>query len=179
MHPDKRHPEASGCRCLIQPLSTEAILAGPAGEQAVLVRDSLLWSACAAQNLQQLKRLTLATDDPAAAAQAFANGASSRAETAGYDLLAVQPLSERLLQQVPSQPHLVHASGILALLACVKSSARASELPQSWTPAHVRCNEAKNLFASFHYTCPNALTSCSFRLGQPQPPFCSCCCGAS
>ncbi|KAK9861946.1 hypothetical protein WJX84_000126 [Apatococcus fuscideae] len=55
-------------RCLIQPLSTEAILAGPAGEQAVLVRDSLL----------------------------------CRAETAGYDLLAVQPLSERLLQQACS-----------------------------------------------------------------------------
>ncbi|KAK9835715.1 hypothetical protein WJX74_006544 [Apatococcus lobatus] len=89
-------------RCRLQPLSSEAILAGPGGEQALLVRKALPWAASPAQDLKQLKRLTLSTDDPAAAAQAFAGGASSRAETAGYDLLAVQPLSERLLQQACS-----------------------------------------------------------------------------
>lgn len=87
-------------RCRLQPLSSEAILAGPGGEQALLVRKALPWAACPAQDMKQLKRLTLSTDDPAAAAQAFARGATGCAETAGYDLLAVQPLSERLLQQV-------------------------------------------------------------------------------
>lgn len=47
--------------------------------------------------VQQLARLTLATDEAALAAAALAPGAPL---PAGYDLVAVQPLSERVLQQV-------------------------------------------------------------------------------
>lgn len=47
--------------------------------------------------VQQLSRLTLATDEAALAAAALAPGAPL---PAGYDVVAVQPLSERVLQQV-------------------------------------------------------------------------------
>ena len=51
--------------------------------------------------MQQLSRLTLAVDEAAVAAAAFAPGAPLPAE---YDIVAVQPLSERVLQQVsPAQ----------------------------------------------------------------------------
>lgn len=46
--------------------------------------------------LSQLTRLTLATEDPSAASQAFTG---THPAAASYDLLAVQPLSERVLQQ--------------------------------------------------------------------------------
>ena len=47
--------------------------------------------------MQQLSRLTLAVDEAAVAAAALAPGAPL---PAGYDIVAVQPLSERVLQQV-------------------------------------------------------------------------------
>jgi Xaa-Pro aminopeptidase len=46
--------------------------------------------------VQQLSRLTLVVDEAAAAAAALAPGAPL---PAGYDIIAVQPLSERVLQQ--------------------------------------------------------------------------------
>ena len=47
--------------------------------------------------LSQLTRLTLLTEDSSAAAQAFTG---TQAAAATYDVLAIQPLSERVLQQV-------------------------------------------------------------------------------
>ena len=54
--------------------------------------------------MQQLSRLTLAVDEAAVAAAALAPGAPL---PAGYDIVAVQPLSERVLQQVSPRAGLI------------------------------------------------------------------------
>lgn len=63
------------------------------------------------QQVQQLSRLTLAVDEAAVAAAALAPGAPL---PAGYDIVAVQPLSERVLQQV--SPCAGPARGLLSAL---------------------------------------------------------------
>ena len=50
------------------------------------------------QELKMLSRLTIAVEEPAAAAQLLS--APANAIAASHDILAVQPLSERVLQQV-------------------------------------------------------------------------------
>ena len=55
--------------------------------------------------LQQLSRLTFATAEAPLAATALA---PNSAITATYDVLGVQPLSERVLTQVPSHPSCAH-----------------------------------------------------------------------
>ena len=78
--------------------------------------------------LQQLTRLTLAADDPTLAAQL-----DGRPDvTSGYDVVAIEPLSERVLQQVrlccqgppvlPPPPPPAYLSCLDAKYACMASS---------------------------------------------------------
>lgn len=66
-------------------------------QNALHMQHGLPWKRGSSTDIQQLTRLTLATEDSPAAAQAF-TGAQSAAAT--YDLVAIRPLSERVLQQV-------------------------------------------------------------------------------
>lgn len=68
------------------------------------MQQGLPWKHNTLVNPRQLTRLTLSTEDSSAAAQAFIG---THAAANSYDLLAVQPTSERVLQQV-DEP-LLHA----------------------------------------------------------------------
>jgi hypothetical protein len=86
------------CRCNFSPLSLEALAAaGPDVQQALLFRHSLLWMHGGNQPIQQLCRITLCTDDASTAAAALLG---DNEIVASYDLVAVQPGSERVMQQV-------------------------------------------------------------------------------
>ena len=61
------------------------------------MQQGLPWKHGIALDTQQLTRLTLSTEDSSAAAQAFTG---AHAAASSFDLLAVQPMSERVLQQV-------------------------------------------------------------------------------
>ena len=81
------------------PLNIAALQSGTVDVQKARQHHQALNRKQSAQSdIQQLTRLTLATEDSTAAAQAFSGAHQGAAAT--YDLLAIQPLSERVLQQV-------------------------------------------------------------------------------
>ena len=84
-------------RCSIQPLNLASLQETSSLQNAVRMQQGLPWKHGTALDLQQLTRLTLSTEDSSAAAQAFTG---THAAARSYDLLAVQPMSERVLQQV-------------------------------------------------------------------------------
>jgi hypothetical protein len=61
------------------------------------MQQGLAWKHTSEASISQLTRLTLHTEDSSVAAQAFTG---AQAAAAGYDLLAIEPLSDRVLQQV-------------------------------------------------------------------------------
>ncbi|KAK9918607.1 hypothetical protein WJX75_005327 [Coccomyxa subellipsoidea] len=85
-------------RCTQQPIEAATLAAvGPGVAEALRSQQGLIRNGGAApRQLAQLSRLTVALEEAAAAAQLL--GASNPI-TASYDLLAVQPLSERVFQQ--------------------------------------------------------------------------------
>ena len=93
-------------RCSIQPLNLASLQGTSSLQNAVRMQQGLPWKHGTALNTQQLTRLTLSTEDSSAAAQAFTG---THAAASSYDLLAVQPMSERVLQQVQKSCYL-HAA---------------------------------------------------------------------
>ncbi|KAL3147192.1 hypothetical protein ABBQ32_002693 [Trebouxia sp. C0010 RCD-2024] len=83
-------------RCSIQPLNPESLQGTSGLHDAVRMQQGLPWKHNTLVNPRQLTRLTLSTEDSSAAAQAFIG---THAAANSYDLLAVQPTSERVLQQ--------------------------------------------------------------------------------
>ena len=81
------------CRCFLQAAAIPASAA---------LGGNLLRGSSHSHQLIQLSRLTIAFEEPAAAAQLLS--APADAIAASHDILAVQPLSERALQQVCSRP---------------------------------------------------------------------------
>lgn len=88
-------------RCNIQPLHLASLHGTSGMQEAVRMQQGLPWKHDARAILQQLSRLTLSTEDSSAAAQAFSG---MHAAASSYDLLAVQPMSERVLQQACKLP---------------------------------------------------------------------------
>lgn len=87
------------CRCCIPPLDIGGLQPTSSDMQDALhTQQGLPWKHSTLPDIQQLTRLTLATEDSTAAAQALSGSRQGTAAT--YDLLAIQPLSERVLQQV-------------------------------------------------------------------------------
>ena len=84
-------------RCSIQPLNLASLQGTSSLQDAVRMQQGLPWKHGTVLETQQLTRLTLSTEDSSAAAQAFTG---THAAASSYDLLAVQPMSERVLQQV-------------------------------------------------------------------------------
>lgn len=85
-------------KCSLPPLNLPALQAGNTDlQEALRMQQGLPWKHNKHTEIQQLTRLTLATEDSNAAAQAFTG---TRAVAATYDLLSIQPLSERVFQQV-------------------------------------------------------------------------------
>ena len=73
--------------------------AGPRVMEALRSQQGLIRDGGAAsRQFLQVSRLTVAVEEAAAAAQLLGG---PNPITASYDLLAVQPLSERVFQQVP------------------------------------------------------------------------------
>lgn len=66
-------------------------------QDAVRMQQGLPWKHGTHSDVQQLTRITLSTEDSSSAAQAFSG---THAAANSYHLLAVQPMSERVLQQV-------------------------------------------------------------------------------
>jgi len=66
-------------------------------QDALRMQQGLAWKHTSEASISQLTRLTLHTEDSSVAAQAFTG---AQAAAAGYDLLAIEPLSDRVLQQV-------------------------------------------------------------------------------
>ena len=86
------------CRCSIQPLNLTSLQSDSYSlQEALRMQQGLPWKSSSQATIKQLTRLTMSTDDSSAAAQSL-NGAHGAASS--YDLLAVQPMSERVLQQV-------------------------------------------------------------------------------
>ncbi len=86
------------CRCSMQPLNLASLQSGTSSLQdALRMQQGLAWKHSSQASISQLTRLTLHTEDSSVAAQAF-TGAPAAASS--YDLLAVEPLSDRVLQQV-------------------------------------------------------------------------------
>ena len=84
-----------GCqRCSMQPLNLASLQSNL--QDALRMQQNLPATLRRQPTLSQLTRLTLVTEDPSAASQAFTG---THPAAASYDLLAVQPLSERVLQQ--------------------------------------------------------------------------------
>jgi hypothetical protein len=85
-------------RCAQRPLDAATLAAaGPGTGAAQRALQGLIRHQAPPGQLGQLTRLTVAADEPAAAAQLL--GPAPSPITASYDLLAVQPLSERVFQQ--------------------------------------------------------------------------------
>ena len=96
-------------RCTQQPIEAATLAAaGPGVAEALRSQQSLIRNGGAApRQLAQVSRLTVALEEAAAAAQLL--GAPNPI-TASYDLLAVQPLSERVFQQVHSNKTSIRGS---------------------------------------------------------------------
>lgn len=84
-------------RCSIQPFNLASLQGTSSLQDAVRMQQGLPWKHGIASDLQHLTRVTLSTEDSSAAAQAFTG---THAAASSYDLLAVQPMSERVFQQV-------------------------------------------------------------------------------
>ena len=103
------------CRCSMQPLDLACLQSGTSSLQdALRMQQGLAWKHSSEASINQLTRLTLHTEDSSVAAQAFTG---AQAAAASYDLLAIEPLSDRVLQQVltvncfkpiPKHGNLVH-----------------------------------------------------------------------
>lgn len=92
-------------RCSLPPLNISALQGGDSDLQdALRMQHGLPWKRSGHTDIQQLTRLTLATEDSSAAAQAFTG---TQAVAATYDLISIRPLSERVFQQVQ------HSSALL------------------------------------------------------------------
>ena len=87
------------CRCSMQPLNLASLQGTSSLQDAVRMRQGLPWQHGIHSNVKQLTRLTVSTEDSSSAAQAFSG---THAAANSYHLLAVQPMSERVLQQVHS-----------------------------------------------------------------------------
>ncbi|KAK9840602.1 hypothetical protein WJX81_003932 [Elliptochloris bilobata] len=89
---------AESDRCTHTPFdATSLVAAGGSGvREALRSQQGLIRTHAPPRQVQQLSRLTLAVDEAAVAAAALAPGAPL---PAGYDIVAVQPMSERVLQQ--------------------------------------------------------------------------------
>lgn len=74
------------------------------------MQHGLPWKHGSTTDIQQLTRLTLATEDSTAAAQAF-TGVQTAAAT--YDLVAIRPLSDRVMQQVRCPKPAMTAAGFI------------------------------------------------------------------
>jgi len=86
------------CRCSMQPLDVASLQSGSSSLQdALRMQQGLAWKHSSEASITQLTRLTLHTEDSSIAAQAFTG---AQAAAASYDLLAIEPLSDRVLQQV-------------------------------------------------------------------------------
>ena len=86
------------CRCSMQPLDLASLQSGNSSLQdALRMQQGLAWKHSSEASISQLTKLTLHTEDSSVAAQAFTG---VHAAAASYDLLAIEPLSDRVLQQV-------------------------------------------------------------------------------
>ena len=86
------------CRCSIQPLDLASLQSGTSSLQdALRMQQGLAWKHSSEPSINQLTRLTLHTEDSSVAAQAFTG---VQATAASYDLVAIEPLSDRVLLQV-------------------------------------------------------------------------------
>lgn len=117
-------------RCSIQPLNLESLQGTSGFHDAVRMQQGLPWKHSTLVNQRQLTRLTLSTEDSSAAAQAFTG---THAAASSYDLLAVQPTSERVLQQVDETPASCppkHQRGHQAAMCCATLQHAVSDLSQ-------------------------------------------------
>lgn len=84
-------------KCSMQPLDLACLQSGTSSLQdALRMQQGLAWKHSSEASINQLTRLTLHTEDSSVAAQAFTG---AQAAAASYDLLAIEPLSDRVLQQ--------------------------------------------------------------------------------
>ncbi|DBA80031.1 TPA: hypothetical protein ACH3X2_007528 [Trebouxia sp. C0005] len=85
------------CRCSMQPLDLASLQSGTSSLQdALRMQQGLAWKHSSQASINQLTRLTLHTEDSSVAAQAFTG---AQAAAASYNLLAIEPLSDQVLQQ--------------------------------------------------------------------------------
>ena len=107
------------CRCSMQPLDLASLQSGTSSLQdALRMQQGLAWKHSSQASINQLTRLTLHTEDSSVAAQAFTG---AQAAAASYNLLAIEPLSDQVLQQVLmfscfKSSHLVHFSAMNIIL---------------------------------------------------------------
>lgn len=83
-------------RCSMQPMNLASLQGTSSLQDAVRMQQGLPWKHGTHSDVQQLTRITLSTEDSSSAAQAFSG---THAAANSYHLLAVQPMSERVLQQ--------------------------------------------------------------------------------
>ncbi|KAL0035690.1 hypothetical protein WJX79_008885 [Trebouxia sp. C0005] len=84
-------------KCSMQPLDLASLQSGTSSLQdALRMQQGLAWKHSSQASINQLTRLTLHTEDSSVAAQAFTG---VQAAAASYNLLAIEPLSDRVLQQ--------------------------------------------------------------------------------
>ena len=93
-------------------------------------------------HLQQLTRLTFATDDPS-----FATQLDGRPDiTAGYDIIAIEPRSERVLQQVHPKIH-----KLFAMMYILHPLHKLSEVQRSMGPTQA-CMSLRVDLITFNFT---------------------------
>lgn len=106
----------------MQPLDITTLQSGALGLQdALRMQQGLPWKHSLQTATRQLTRLTLLTEDSSTAAQAFSG---AHAAAASFDLLAIQPMSDRVLQQVCNLTLITFCQAVAAdaTLACGQMS---------------------------------------------------------
>ncbi len=103
----------------MQPLNVTSLQSGSSNlQEALHMQQALPWKRSAQATIKQLTRLTLQTEDSSSSAQAFTG---VQAAAASYDLLAIQPMSDRVLQQASALMN--HVKAIVESMLLLKALA--------------------------------------------------------